>query len=412
MTNAEMRCFLGVILSLSFFAVEATAQNSNDYRRVGFSVNAGLTLPDNGGGGQLLGSNFSGTTNTTYNLGAGVSYDITPMWTIYGGYRYNEIEGSGSTLFTTEVHSASLQARINFSRLFRRSSISNFLNPYGIIGAEQDFYSFSSNTESFSSNSSSVIAGTGIAFRISDTFDLFTQYEVKFSSNSLDNVTEGVPFDQIGMLSAGIKINFGKKGSKPLRMYPPVKRLTDIEYQEFKDKVDDIDRATEGVARQERTLRDFANRYERDLSRRDSTINELSKELARAHTRIDDLEDRVSLLENRIDSLKIGGDVSVRLKTVASGHYIQVFAARDLESSVRVRDEMQRQLKERLTDGVTVFMIHRNGFYEVLIGTFEEYQTASEINNRTVQTFDDSFVITFPRPVHLMEVYNDTHVIE
>ncbi len=407
-----MRRFLGVILSLLLFVPNLLAQNSNDYRRVGLNLHGGLTLPDNGGGGQLLGSNFSGTTSTTYNFGAGLSYDITPMWTIYGGYRYNEIEGTGNSPFTTDIHSASLKATINFNRLFRRSTLSNFLNPYGIIGAEQDFYSFSSNTESFSSNPSSVVAGAGIAFRISDMFDLFSQYEVKFSTNSLDNQTGGVPFDQIGMLSAGIKINFGKKGSKPLRMYPPVKRLSDLEYQEFKDKVGDIDRATEGVARQERALRDMADRFALDISRRDSIINDLSDELARAHTRIDDLEERVSRLENRIDSIKIGGDLSVRLKTVASGHYVQVFAARDLESSVRVRDDMQRQLGGRLPDGICVFMIHRNGFYEVLIGTFEEYQAASEINNRAVQTFDDSFIITFPRPTHLLEVYNDTHIIE
>ena len=408
-----MRCSLGTFLLLAFFTADAFAQDSNEYRRIGLSVNAGLTLPDTGGGGQLLGSNFSGETETTYNIGGGLSYDITPMWTIYGGYRYNEIKGAGSTSFTTDVHSATLQARINFNRLFRRSAVSEFLNPYGIIGAEQDFYKFSSNTESISSNASSVMAGTGIAFRISDTFDLFTQYEVKFSTNSLDNETGGVPFDQIGMLSAGIKINFGKKGSKPLRMYPPIKRLSDAEYQEFKDKVGDIDRATEGVARQERNLQDLNERLGRLTEAQDSDIHRLSDELAEANLRIDDLEERVSDLENRLDSLNLSGNIGMRIKKVESGHYVQVYASRDLDSAVEVRNRMNRQLSDRLeTESVSVFIIHRNTFYEVLIGTFEQYSPAAEINDKAAESYSDSFVITFPRPEHLLEVYRDTHVLE
>jgi hypothetical protein len=58
-----------------------------------------------------------------------------------------------------------------------------------------------------------------------------------------------------------------------------------------------------------------------------------------------------------------------------------------------------------------VFLIQRRQFYEVLIGTFQRFSAAQQILPPAVNEMSDAFIITFPRPVHLEELYEGTIIL-
>lgn len=400
-----------LIFICSLFAtLDIHAQHNDNYTRIGLSVQSGITFTESGSGNQFIGSNFSVPTEQTYNFGGGLHYAITPFWTVQVGYGYNKIQGVEEFEFETTIHSASLKNYFNFNRLYRRASLSEYVNPFVILGFEQDFYSFSSGQEQMSSNESAIRGGLGVSFSLSRSIELFSAYEIKLSSNRLDNVNAGFPFDQIGMLSGGIKINFGKKGSKPLRLSPAVRSLTDAEYDDFISKSNEFTETRKKVDQQQESIEKLDGDLKNANREYEAQINILDRRLEIHSERLDSLENRVDLLEDRLENQGIDIELTLRT-TVESGHYVQVFATRNEANAVGVQNQMKDFLKDILPNSNSlVFVIQRNQFYEVLIGKLDLFQEANRIKDRVSELFEDSFVITFPRPLHLDEAYEGVRI--
>jgi len=405
------RC-LGVVSPLLLlFAADALAQNSNDYKRVSLSLYGGLTLGYPDDDNQIFGSNYNTFTQTTYNFGGGVQYAIKPFWSAELGYRYNKIKGTGDDGFETNVHSAVFKNTFNLNRLYRRNSISEWLNPYLILGLEQDYYSYELDTEENTGFETALLGGFGLAFSLSNTIDVFTQYEVKMASNKMDNINRGYPFDQVGMPTAGIRIHFGRSGSKPLNLSPAVKLLTDKEFDDFIARSNELRETVDEIAAQRSKLTELEEQFDVSEANNQEQIRKLD-----AFTKI--LEARIDTLEYRLDNLELSFAESVQdseqaLKSeVPAGHYVQVFAATNYEAANRVKEIFHELLDGEFDNPEEiVFVIKRGRFYEVLIGTFSQFENAQRAHEIAVSRLSDAFIITFPRPLHLEDEYRGTAIV-
>lgn len=411
MINTEMRCCLGVILSLLLFVPGVMAQDSNDYRRVSLSLYGGATLGYPDDDNQIFGSNYNTFTETTYNFGGGVQYAIKPFWSAELGYRYNKIKGTGDDGFETNIHSAVFKNIFNLNRLYRRNSVSEWLNPYLILGFEQDYYNYELATEENSGFETALLGGFGLAFSFSNTIDFFTQYEVKMASNKMDNLNRGYPFDQIGMPTAGIRINFGRKESKPLNLSPAVKLLTDAEYDDFIARSNELRETVDEIESQRAKLTELEEEFDIAEANNQEQIKKLE-----AFTKI--LEARIDTLEYRLDNLEVSVAESAQegeqdLKSeVPAGHYVQVFAATNYEASNRVKEIFHELLGDEFENPEEiVFVIKRGRFYEVLIGTFTQFADAQTAYEIAVDRLSDAFIISFPRPLHLEDEYRGTAIV-
>ncbi len=406
-----MKCCLGVILSLLLFASDALAQDSNDYRRVSLSLYGGLTLGYPDDDNQIFGSNYNTFTQTTYNFGGGVQYAIKPFWSAELGYRYNKIKGTGDDGFETNVHSVVFKNILNLNRLYRRNHVSEWLNPYLILGLEQDYYSYEMGAEENTGFEAALLGGFGLAFSVSNTIDVFTQYEVKMASNKMDNINRGYPFDQVGMPTAGIRINFGSRDSKPLNLSPAVKLLTDREYDDFIARSNELKETVEEIKSQREKLTELEEKFAKSELNNQEQIKKLD-----AFTKI--LEARIDTLEYRLDNLEVTFSEAVQerdrdLKSeVPAGHYVQVFAATNYEAANRVKEIFHELLGNEFDNPEDiVFVIKRGRFHEVLIGTFSQFEDAQRAHEIAVSRLSDSFIITFPRPLHLEDEYRGTAIV-
>jgi hypothetical protein len=401
--------FLCAVFTLPQFAIAQISDQ--EYRRVSLSLQAGITMSYESDVNRLIGSNFNTFTGQTYNFGGGVQYAITPFWSAELGYRYNTLEGLADDGFNTEVHSAVLKNIFNFNRLYRRSPVSEFLNPYVMFGYEHDFYRYELGDVTNRGNESAIMGGFGMAISLSHTFDLFAQYEVKLASNRMDNINLGFPADQIGMTSAGIRVNFGRSGTKPLNLSPAVKFLTDEEYDHFIATSEEFRKAAEDIREQRRLIDDLDDRFRRSQVSYQEQIDRLD-----VFTRV--LEERIDALEYRLDNLEISFsdikcDCEPQLrKEVPAGHYVQVFASTSYDAANQVKEMFHEILGDEFDNPEElVFVIKRRQFYEVLIGTFYRFSDAQNSHEVARMQFSDAFIITFPRPLHLAEQYEGTQIV-
>ena len=58
-----------------------------------------------------------------------------------------------------------------------------------------------------------------------------------------------------------------------------------------------------------------------------------------------------------------------------------------------------------------VFVIERGQFYEVLVGTFTQFEDAQKAHEIALRRLSDAFIITFPRPLHLEDEYRGTAIV-
>ncbi len=406
-----MRRSLGVFIMLLLFAADGFAQNSNDYRRVSLSLYGGATLGYPDDVNQIFGSNYNTFTETTYNFGGGIQYAISPFWSAELGYRYNTIKGVGEEGFETVIHSASIKNTFNFNRLYRRNQISEWLNPYLIVGFEQDFFNYKLDDEDVSGNESAILGGLGVAFSITNSVDVFSQFEVKMASNGLDNERRGFPFDQVGMATGGIRINFGRGDAKPLNLSPAVKRLTDDEYDNFIQSTEEFKAASQEIEAQRAKLTEIEEQFNESEKNSQEKIERLEE-----FTRL--LEARIDTLEYRLDNLEVSVEESAQerdqvLKSeVPAGHYVQVFAATSYEAANRVKEIFHELLGSEFENPEEiVFVIERGRFYEVLVGTFAQFEDAQRAHEIALNRLSDAFIITFPRPLHLVDEYRGTAIV-
>lgn len=388
-----------------------TAQYGPEYSRFGLSLQGGVTLGYPDDVNQVFGSNYNVFTQPTSNYAGGVQYAISPFWSTELGYRYNRIRGISDDGFSTRIHSAAWKNYFNFNRFFRRNRASEWLNPYLIMGYEQDFFRYELNDDFVSGNESALLGGFGLSVRIHHRLELYSQYEVKLANNKLDNENRGLPFDQVGMVNGGIRFRLGKRESKPLSLAPPVKFLTDTEYEDFLARSDRFFGANEEILAQRKKLDEIEAAFAENSNLTERQIEDQRMFSQHLAERISGLEDRVTRLENRQENIEIVHELSLR-KEVPAGHYVQVFASRRFESAARVKEQFHSMLDDVLDKPEEmVFVIKRGSYYEVMIGTFIEFRDAASTHRIALARFADAFVITFPRPLHLKDAYEGTEVV-
>lgn len=398
-----------IILPLAFLdlsaQIEPPATETEEYNRWSASLYGGYVFGERDRGQQIFASRFNVVSDPSWAVGGDVRYALNSFWAIEGGYRYTTLEGRG---FETTMHTASIKNSFNLNRFYRRSSLSEYVNPFIIAGVEQDFFNAVGPDEEFGRSEASLIGGLGIAFRLSDRVEVYGQHEIKLSSNRLDLVDRGYPYDQIGMSSGGVRVHFGSSSKRPKNLKPATRYITDREYEDIFARAVVVDDLTQRVDSLENEMN------ERDQENRDT---------------FEDLYDRVAALEARVDSLEAkladcpcGERTEEHAETeeperelrryVDAGHYVQVFASREYEEALRIRTQIRQALSDNLDDPEDqVFIIQRQQFYEVLIGTFVQFSNARQLLPHAVNQLSDSFVITFPRPVHLQSQYEGTVIV-
>ena len=406
------KLLLAFFVLFQFSAIHAsaqTAENSSDsekYNRWSASVYGGYIFGEHDRGQQIFASRFNVVSEPTYAFGGDVRYALIPFWSMEAGYRYSYLEGVG---FETTMHTISIKNTFNLNRLYRRSDLAGTLNPFVILGVEQDFFDAEGPAESFGRSEASLIGGLGLAYRVSNRVELYAQHEIKLSSNRLDLTDRGYPYDQIGMASGGIRIHFGSKGKKPLNLAPAARKITVTEFENFENeiaRIDDLERDLANLTRRVDTLETRADSMEADHNQKFSDLFAMIDSL---NARADSLEQCMCVQAE--DTVAEEESMDLR-RTVPAGHYVQVFATRDYENSIRIRNRFRELLGDQLDNpDEQVFIIQRRQFFEVLIGTFQRFAAAQEILPPAVDEMSDAFIITFPRPLSLKEQYEGTVIL-
>jgi len=395
----------GVLIALfSVLQVQGQSMTSDEvtYNRWSAALYAGYIFQERDQGNQIFASRFNVPSDPSWGLGGDVRFALNPFWSIEGGYKYSTLEGDG---FETTIHTASIKNSFHLNRLFRRSDLSEVLDPYITLGVEQDFFDAEGPSGDVNRSEAGVIGGFGIAYRLSNQFEVFSQYEIKLTSNRLDLQDRGLPYDQIGMASGGVRIHFGSSDKQPLNLKPPMRELTDSEYDDLFARVAMVE-----------DLEADLNELENEVAERDQQTDR----------RFDELSNRIAMLERRADSLEATTDSLSNLscctennveerelaETVAAGHYLQVFASLDYDTAVEVKEDFIELFGDDLDNPEEeVIIIKRKQFYEVLVGTFQEFSSAQNLLPDAVSLMPDAFIITFPRPVSLEDDYEGTVIV-
>lgn len=404
---------LSIVSTVSLYSQSASGDytaGEERFNRLSASVYGGYIFGERDRGQQIFASRFNVVSEPTWAAGTDLRYALTPFWSIEGGYRYSYLEGVG---FETTVHTASIKNTFNLNRFYRSNRLSEVLNPYITLGVEQDIFDAQGPDAEFSRSEASLIGGLGLAVRASNRVEIFAQHEIKLSSNRLDLTDRGYPYDQIGMASGGIRLHFGKKGQKPLNLSPATRPVSVTEFESFDnydDRLDELERKVEVLTERVDSLENRTDQMDRDHNEK---FNDLFAMIDSLQARTDSLENCMCLSEEDLANMD-GADTDERelRRNVPAGHYVQVFATQEYESAEQIRNRFRELLEGQLDDTEDeVFIIQRRQFYEVLIGTFEQFSAAQQILPPAVQELSDSFIITFPRPANLQEQYEGTVII-
>jgi len=380
-----------------------------DYRKFSISVQGGTTFGNDDSGLRFLRSNLNTMTAQTYNFGGGAEYAITPFWSLGLGYRYINVEGEAGT-FETDIHSIGLNSYFNFNRFYRSSSISDYLNPYLTLGVGRDFYTYESASQSVSKNEMHLRAGLGLALSLSNTFEVFGQYDQFAGSNNFDNIRIGFPADMIGTATGGIRIYFGGANQKPYSKAPPLISLTQAEVREYRQNSERIPGMEEQISEKDEEINRLQEQIAALENEHENELNELYVELNQKNEKLLQLESEVSDLQSELDEAELALETGLT-QQLSAGHYVQFFAAFSENSA-----QSARQVAISMLNGVIdnpeqkVLITRRQQYYEVRIGVFDYYTNADQVLDILDDIFEDAFVVTFARPVNLEEIYKDIQV--
>ncbi|MEX0905360.1 MAG: SPOR domain-containing protein [Balneolaceae bacterium] len=392
-----IKAFFVTLFLLQSGFLNLYAQDGENYSRIGLTIQGGYTFAGNITGIRLYRSNFNRQTVSSYNQGMGLKFALMPFWSIETGYRYNTITGGASSEFETEVQSASLKNIFNFNRLYQKNSLSEVLNVYGIAGYEHDFYEYSSPFEQNKGHGSSIVGGLGVELSIGRAFDLFSQYEMKFSSNRIDNITSGSKFDQIGMASAGIRFNFGSDDARPLKHKPRVGRPLEADTPDFVN-----------APEEPQPLQSTDSSRSEEIQTSETLLTE-TEEKYRAQ--IDSLTDRLHVLQEKIDSLENdteppgaeprrtdSGLAAEEVQSSPGAFYIQVFNSRRYSNAEEVKNRFEILLAgEPEAAEKNVFVTEKDSFYKVWIGDFPDLSATRNVLEIAHREIPDAFPLRIER---------------
>lgn len=382
-----------------------------DFRKLSITVNGGASLGDANHGDYFLSSNFSVNTKDTYSFGGSIQYALSPAWSLELGYQRTNVKGLDSP-FETQMNMISFRNIINLNQLLQINSITERINPFLTAGAGYDLYNYNSPNEEIYHHNTSYNLGAGIAYRLSNTVDLFTHYDYHLGSNKMDNENEGWGADLINSIKGGIRINFGKPNAIHPSWKPSPKELSNADYdalmaqsdriQALSDKVDEIDKQNQKSHQQ----------FDTAINNNRTEIDSLKIRMDELEQRLDDLEKAFADMQGQINPIRVNKETGVA-KLLPAGHYVQIFAAYQLPFAQRVRNNAIDRLESSLEDAEEkIFIIKRKQYYEVLIGVFTEFSDAATIQQIMTDFHEDAYVISFPRPVNLISDFEGLEVVD
>jgi hypothetical protein len=387
------------------------AQGDEGVKRWTISAYGGLSMAVSGRGGGFLGD-FDISSGYRPLFGGSVSYDFTPIvtgqFTLFTGKFANE--NSGDPAYTNNYFGYQVRGIVNTNNLLQTYTITRSLNPYLFLGLgvlNSDLEAAGQPERSF--RAVIFTPGIGTKIYINNWVDFFVQYEMNFTrSKQLDGFVGDIN-NRFGALNAGLNFNIGKRGAQ-LYSWQIQERgvpLTQEDVDRFNQAADRVTTVESRVNDQQRRINELDSKIDTRTSTLESRINQLEG-------RQDNYDERLANLEQRVEddaqrrSQGLDVDDAGMVRNLADGHYVQVFASTNLQAAQNVRRntvEMMRGVLE--VPESMVFIAQRRQFYEVFIGVFTQFpETANAL--RTAQgTHRDAFVISFPRPMHLRDVYRD-----
>lgn len=382
-----------------------------DYRKISLTVSGGASLGDMNQHDYFMASNFSINTKNTPTFGAGFQYALTPAWSLELGYRHAQIKGR-TVPFETSMNLITLKNIISLNQIFSVNRLSDRINPFLSAGFGYDMFTYDGPDEEFYAHNSSYNAGIGIAYRLSNAVDLFSHYEYHLASNSTDNEVAGYGADYINTVTAGVRINFGKKDSKHLTWRAAPVEISPSDYNRFTAQanvIDELERRINKIAQRQKTQE---QKYEEKLADKSAEIDSLKARFDRLNENADDLTKALTDHQKKTNNIVVNTATGFA-ETLPGGHYVQIFATYHKTVAQDIREHAAQSLKEVLRNSEQqIFIIQRKQFFEVMIGVFSNFVQAQEVQEVMTQVHKDAYVITFPRPFNLQPDFKDLEILE
>lgn len=403
---------LAIILSFTGIVNEASSQpEKEEFRRFSITLNGGVVHTRLSPGGRID-AGFDEPTKNLLNFGGSLQYAVTPYLSLEANVHYFEFENKKQTLgshYETTAIVYSFRTIVHFNQLFRTNRITNYVAPYGFAGigmmsydAKTDWHPRGPNK---SSTEQSSVIGLGMLFYITRTLDFFIQYEHHFATDDLDlRSRTGNYSDSFIAGVAGLKINFGPRNARHASW-----RRAPVDIFE-----DDYNRLMALHGRMD----ELERRVNQDMEDLSGRVGTLETRVDDHETRIKDLEDKFANLDARVRDIekkyeKVETDEDMFADGLPNGHYVQVYASHGISNARKVRENTVRIVDGMLDNADSmVFITKRRQFYEVRVGVFNRFPDAANVMRTAQGTYSDAFVVTFPRPPHLRELYRDIRRVE
>ncbi len=372
----------------------------DDFRTVSLTINGGASLGDTNRNEYFLSSNFSTNVKDTPTFGIGMQYALTPVWSLELGYQYAQIRGLDQP-FETNLNQISFRNIINLNQLLMINLMTERINPFLTAGVGYDLYNYHSPEEEIFNHNSSYNLGSGLAYKLTNTVDIFTHYDFHIGSNELDNETEGWGADLVNSLTAGIRLNFGKPKAIHPSWKPFPADLSRSDYDLLMAQTAQLKQLDAKVNELEERSDQNDQQHTSDIQENHTNIVSLNVRMDRLEQRMDDLEYALANLQGTIDPVTVDQKTGMA-ELLPGGHYVQVFASYNLAPAQLVRNHAVDQLSNSLEDASEkIFIIKRKQFHEVLIGVLSDFNDASNIKEIMTDFHEDAYVISFPRPMNL-----------
>ncbi len=425
-TQLLASAFLAFILFVSGVVSDTTAQENE--RRFSISINGGVTVAGDG----LRGSPTGGIgieTDPQIVFGGSLQYSFTPSYSLalFGQYhRFENADGArirGDLVheFESEIIHIGLRNIIHLNQLLGLNSVSNYIGPFGHFGFGVNIYDNDSNL--FGTESGEHLAGViglGLNIYLSRTIDLFGQYDYHLTTNAVgarsNSSTPETGANRrhvtYGIAHGGLRFHFGSSDARSMTWRRAPMNIYEDDYNRLmalNSRIDEIERQLEDqdqeIRRLEQDLQTKTRQIEGNVEQHETRITNLERQFA-------EMQETVRDLDRRRDRMVETDDQGLT-QQLADGHYVQVYAGLTMAQARNARNMIVEAL-----DGVIenpsqrVLITQRRQFYEVRVGVFNRFPDTVDVLRTAQNVFSDSFVVTFPRPAHLRDQYQDIRKAE
>lgn len=388
----------------------AQSYRGHDFRNLSLTINGGATLGDTNRNEYFLSSNFSTNVKDTPTFGVGMQYVLTPIWSLELGYQRTQIRGLDQP-FETNLNSIAFRNIVNLNQLFMINLITERINPFLTAGVGYDLYNYRNPNEEIFNHNSSYNLGGGLAYKLTNAVDLYAHYDYHVGSNELDNETGGWGSDLVNSLTAGIRLNFGKKNAIHPSWKPFPTTLSKTDYDHLMAQSDLLKQLDAKVSELEDRSDNNDQRHDTAIQNNRSDIDSLNVRMNGLAKRMDDLEETLTNMSSTINPVTVDQETGMA-ELLTAGHYVQLFASYNFSSAQRVRNYAIENLPELENAKEKIFIIKRKQYYEVLIGVLTAFTDASDIQQIMTDFHEDAYVISFPRPVNLNTDFEGLKVVD